>query len=168
MAGQGREKVPPVQGQGLQPGFQAPRRQQAGKVLRVQNQGNLRVPLTAALPAEDQGLSASRLQLVQGGAGPVEDGLQGVEGAALPPGPEQVRQLPVGHGTGPLPDQEGQQQEELAGAAAGERRLPPADGKAPKGLHAQGGRVHGDAPFRFVQVKYRREMREKASGVLRV
>ena len=70
-------------------------------------------------------------QLVQSAAGPVEEGLQGVKGAALPPGPEKVCQLLVGHGAGPLPDEKGQQQDEFAGAAAGKGRRSPANGEAP-------------------------------------
>ena len=123
---------------------------QAGKLLRVQSDGLLRVPLTAALAGENQGPARPLAQLVQPAPGPVEDGLQGVEGGginALVP-PDQAGQLLPGDGAGPLQNQKRQQQTQLLGASAnGNPGVLPGEGEAAQHLNVQGGKGHGYTAF---------------------
>jgi hypothetical protein len=145
---QRREKAPPVQRQGLQPAGPSAGLAQPEKFLRIQADGKVGIPLVTALTAEEQRPAGALAQLVQTGAGPVDQGLQCVEGGGSGLLPEQAGELLAGNGAFPLPDQVGQQQVELVRTAADGALCPRlADGEFMEHLNLQGGGIHRNTAF---------------------
>ena len=141
------QKVPVIQLQGLeialQPLFGAGGVRgclaQLVELLHVQGEGHLAVPGVAAPLADDEDVPGGVPQPVQGGAHPVEHGLQGVGGVGhvVPVIPQQPDQLLLGHGALSAIDHIGQQQPHLAGAVVAVVDLCAAglDGEAAQHIH---------------------------------
>ena len=141
------QKVPAIQLQCLETALQPVlgagsirgRLAQLVKRLHIQGEGDLTVPGVAAPLADDEDVSGRVPQPVQGGAHPVEHGLQSIGriGHAIRVVPQQSDQLLLGYGALSAVDHIGQQQPHLAGAvvAVVDLHIAGPDGESAQHVH---------------------------------